>query len=186
MPEGDLQQCRSYSQTYTKPHTRNEQPCSSYVLALHANSYVHVSAYSHATEDDDDYEVDVAHTNLSPDLLALLGRSAAEISSAKQQIAGCDWRPPEASGLDNSDAIAVSIVPNASTEHLVPLVPRSRTASVVPGSGNSSAASSTAPSRQASAAALLPALVEAASTIAEGESTCVAFYMFCLALMHNF
>lgn len=56
-------------------------------------------------EGDSDEDIDLSHMNVSSDILAILGRSKAEIDAKKAETAGTDWKPPEASGVHNSAPI---------------------------------------------------------------------------------
>ncbi|KAG5177955.1 hypothetical protein JKP88DRAFT_330833 [Tribonema minus] len=81
--------------------------------------------YTVASDDDDDCDLDLSNCNYSSDILAILGRSEAEITSKKAETAATDWKPPTHTGLDNSQAIAPFLQSLGATTppNIIPVTP---------------------------------------------------------------
>lgn len=56
--------------------------------------------------DDDEYEIDYANMNVSPEVLRMLGASEDVIAAKKAEIEHIKWVAPDVSGLEHSSAIA--------------------------------------------------------------------------------
>ncbi|CAM9903769.1 unnamed protein product [Ectocarpus sp. 6 AP-2014] len=63
-----------------------------------------------ADEDGEDYEVDYASMNVSPEILRMLGASEEVIAAKEAEVSGVTstWVPPTETGLEHSSAIADS------------------------------------------------------------------------------
>ncbi|CAM9883132.1 unnamed protein product, partial [Sphacelaria rigidula] len=55
---------------------------------------------------DEEYEVDYASMNVSPEILRMLGAPEEAIAAKEQEIAAIKWVAPTETGLEHSAAIA--------------------------------------------------------------------------------
>lgn len=73
---------------------------------MHGHNDV-IKNYADDDEDgEEEYEVDYANMNVSPEILRMLGAPDDVIAAKEAEISGIKWVAPEVTGLEHSDAIA--------------------------------------------------------------------------------